>query len=275
MNRFGFVPPIKDENDYHFGGIFSLPKVILQADGNWAPYLPLYERQYGNGWDSFGCTVFGTLNAIETLSKKYFGKDWDYAERYNYNLVGVTSPGADPKKVAQSVREYGVINQEELPMTNSSKEFSTPRPMTQELIGKGLRWLKGQSFGYEWVFQDEKDINKRHQLIKECLRYSPLGVSVSAWQSPENGAFPSNGQPNNHWCMAFKIDDKGQVYIFDSYDQSMKLLTSDHDIGYCMRYNLSVSPEEIQKSYVSILQKFMEILKSYVSILSKGLGLSK
>ena len=75
--------------------------------------------------------------------------------------------------------------------------------------------------------------------IKECLRYSPLGVSVTAWvYDDETETFIDNGIPNTHWCVLYGWNDKGWK-IFDSYNQSKKILSYDHNIQMCKRYLLT------------------------------------
>ena len=265
--KYGFQPPTKDDRDKVFGGFNSLPKAILQADRNWALYLPLFERQSGN-YETYGCTVFGTLNAFETILKKVYGKDYNFAERYNYNLINLKAPGADPKKAAQSIHEYGVIEQAELPYIDS-QQFATPRPMTKEYIEKGHKWLEQFDFRYEWVWEDIHDRRERLKRMKECLQYSPLGISVSAWNQNQNGEYEDKGQPNNHWCLAFRIDDLNRVWAFDTYDQSIKTLSADHSIQYCMRYHITTLKDiEIQ---LSLIQKVINFFKDILAVKKKDI----
>lgn len=267
----GFIAPTYDENDYRFGGIFTLPKVGLQEDGDWEAFLPAYERQFGTGWDSYGCTVFGTLNALETLMKRLYGGEYDKAERYNYNLINLIPPGADPKQVAQSIRKDGVIDQKELPFKDSLAEFASPRPMDKGQIEKGHKWLRTYTFNYQWLLENETDISKRQSVLKENLKYSPIGISVSAWYQNPSGFYESKEQ-NNHWCLLYRIDEQGRYCVFDSYDQSKKLLTADHDIRFAMRYNLS---QTINEQHKNILIKFVEILKGFINLLKTAGDIGK
>lgn len=259
--KYGFVPPPEDKKDFVLGGVFSLPKVALQPDGNWYPYLPLYEKQYGTNWDSYGCTVFGTQNALETILKRLQGGAYDFSERFNYNLIGIVPPGADPKQAAQSIHEYGVIEQKDLPYVDSASEFASPRPVTKDLIAKGHKWLEQYSFGYEFVYQNVMDKEK----MREALKYSPLGVSVSAWyKNDSNEYYSPKGQSNNHWCVAFRIDEMDRVWVFDSYDQSVKILAKDHDIQFCIRYQVTTLKDVAVQ--VSFLSKLVQLLKDIFTI---------
>lgn len=64
----GFIAPIITPDNHILGsnGI-SLP--IIKVDGDWSKYLPTFESQLQNTFDSDGCTVYGTLAAIQTLEK--------------------------------------------------------------------------------------------------------------------------------------------------------------------------------------------------------------
>ncbi len=262
IENYGFVKPEHDNRDFIFGSAFnSLPKTILQANGDWSPYLPLYERQFGAGWDSYGCTCFGTLNCLEVIMKKVYGTDFDFSERYQYNLIGIEPPGSDPKKVAQSIHSDGVLEQKDLPYEDNLNVFKSPRPMTKSLIDKGHLWLQRYGFGYEWI-----DANVKN--LRECLQYSPIGVSVCAWYKNDKGQYYSpKGMDNNHWTLLYKIGDNGEFYVFDSYDQEMKVLTPEHNIEYAMRYNVEVkSPQQI---FNNIQLNFISILLQYVANLFK------
>lgn len=74
MKNYGFQRPLLDNTQYRILGANSLPKTVLQLDGDWTPYLPKYERQFGNNFDTYNCTGFGTLNVIETILNKKNGK---------------------------------------------------------------------------------------------------------------------------------------------------------------------------------------------------------
>jgi hypothetical protein len=170
IRSYGFVPPVIIGGDEYILGGFGLEKKILQPDGNWEAYLPTYERQFNGNFDTFGCTVFGTLNAIEILTKKVCEVEANYAERYPYILAGVRPPGADPHKVAEAIRSKGVVNQELLPFSDTFDEFIKPDPMTKGFLDIGKKWLETNSFGHEWVFSNNPSKEAKLALLKEALQ---------------------------------------------------------------------------------------------------------
>ena len=209
----------------------SLAPVVLIPDGNWENFLPVFEKQYGNGWDSFGCTIFGGTTQIEILQKFLEGKETNYAERYNYNLIGIEPPGANPHEFYQSVRHEGLLAQEELPFPPTLAEFKSPRPMTEELKNKGKKWLLDWDFNHSWL------ISPSHELIANKLKFGPIAVAVTAWFFQDGLAVDAN-QPNSHWCVAFKAYPDGRIDIFDSYDNSVKILHPEHKISFAKEISL-------------------------------------
>jgi len=258
MKNYGFIPS-KIEGEHYILGGGQLPKIILQPDRNWKPYLPRWESQIDK-FDTFGCTVFGTLNAIETLLGRLNFKQYDYSERYNYILAGITPPGADPHYVTEIIRKYGVIEQVELPFTDTLEEFMKPKPMTSNFFLRGREWLDQYNFGHEWVFVNTPNRELRTALVREALQYSPLCVSVTAWYE-ENGLFVDQGLPNTHWTLCYGVDEDGGLLIFDSYNFEYKKLHPDHKVMMAKRYYIEAKKVEEKLSWIGrILQSIGEAL---------------
>lgn len=246
-HNFGFVREEILPDQYVFGGVFSLPKVVLREDGDWSSYLPQYEPQFNSTYDTYGCTVFGTQNCIEILENFIYKKETNHSERYTYILAGITPPGSDPHKVAEIIRKYGLVDDKDLPMTPSFEFYLQPDPMDRSLLKKGREWLKKHDFGHEWVFTGRPDKKKRIELLKENLKYSPIAVSVTAWITNQEGLYIDDGKPNTHWCVCFGLKEKdGEYYplILDSYDQTLKVLHPDHHIEVAKRYTLKKKQEK-------------------------------
>lgn len=246
--NFGWVKPVIDNTHYILGGAVStVPKDILQPDGNWEAFLPSFEAQETSTFDTDGCQTFGTLNAIETLMKRLFGGNYNYAERYPYNIAHIRPPGGDPHAIAEIIRKNGLITEELLPMTTTYDEFITPDPMTSALLKMGQQWLDDKNFLHEWVFTNNPPKETRIALLKEALNYSPVAMSVTAWdKDPKTGLYVDDGQPNCHWVELYNMDDDGTMYVLDSYDflkngtisDMKKVLSPDHHIEFAKRYHI-------------------------------------
>lgn len=256
LRQFGFVPPTQISPDnYILGGLTKLPTEVINPTGKWFEYRPIYEPQFGEGWDTFGCTVWGTENAIEILLKKLTGIEYNFSERFIYILGEIRPPGADPHKITEVIRENGLIENDLLPMTASYEEFLTPDPMTSELLVEGQKWP--YELKHEWVWKGEQTREERMAKIREAIKYSPLGVSVTAWFE-ENGVYVDRGLPNSHWCVLLEETDKGWL-IFDSYDQATKVISFDHNIKFAKRYYLA--PKLPPRNWlVDLLKRLFSIL---------------
>ncbi len=186
----------------------------------------------------------------------------EYSERYHYNLIKIVPPGADPHDAAESFRQNGMIDYDLLPMTSTLAEYATPRPMPTSIVAKGIAHPYEMRHQYLW----QKPISKeeRVRLVKEHLRYSPLGVSVTAWKE-QNGVYVDNGQPNTHWTMLYGWTDKGWK-IYDSYSPNRKILSFDHNIEVCKRYVLFIST---RKAQLNIFASLLQILQGWLNLIVK------
>lgn len=295
--KTGFIVPTIEPDHYILGGLSSLPQDIIRVDGDWTPYLPDFESQLQKNFDSDGCTVYGTENALEILVKHNTSKIVNYSKRFIYNVVGITPPGSDPHTVAETIRKDGVVLQSDLlDTTDSLNEFETPRPMTTDLLIKGQQWLNKYAFGHEWLWNTQPDRFTRLTLMKQALLCSPLGISVDGWWQNSDGLYYSpTGLQNGHWCVCYKIDDTG-IYVFDSYEGStsgyLKKLTLDHNIQFSKRYSVGVITQrdswitQIVKSIGQVLgliqieinnlpKKDMHITKFSQKILDWAHGIAK
>lgn len=270
IKNYGFVKPRITSDQYLLG---ALKRNVLVPDGNWYKYLPLYEPQFGKGWDTYGCTVWGTQNAIETILKRLEGKEYNFSERFTYILADITPPGADPHHVSEVIRKTGLIDNSRLPFTKSYKEFLKPKPMTQEYIDEGHDWLTRYGFGHEWIITLKTKTKDKLPIIKEHLKYSPIGISVTAWEKNNKGEYISNGKPNTHWCIAFRVDEEDRIWVFDSYDQSVKVLAREHNIEFAKMYTITPLAEIEQT--LSLLEKLARLIKSFLGMLPPDLPVEK
>lgn len=259
-----------DPRAYVLGsGTFELPKIVLKEDGQWDQWLPVYEAQFNDSFETFGCTVFGTLNAIEMVIKRLTNLEPNYSERFNYIIAKITPPGADPHAVMESIREHGVIKQELLPFTSTMKraEFLQPNPMTKVYLDEGMKFGYEIQHQYLWTADKKLTRDQRMQIMKENLKYSPLPISVTAWIQDDKGLYIDAGQPNTHWCVCFGWNQKNAPWynpalpegwkIFDSYDQSVKIVSFDHNFEIGKRIHLELNNYLPKVSLIDRILKLM------------------
>lgn len=234
MNQsYGYIED-SIQRDHYIKG--TLHPELLQVDGQWDRWLPTYEHQARNGVETSACTVFGTLNALEMLHKRKYGKEPNYCERYGSQVCGVTQYGASPHEVIEIIRMYaGTIKERYLPFHKDIKtwhEYNSGVTLLHRL--KGLRWLFDYEVGHEWVLTGDGDTAT---LLKGALRMSPVGIAVNAW-TPHRDMYIRAGA-DNHWCVLVGYKEKEYWTVYDSYDGGLKKLAWDYGFYRAKRYTLN------------------------------------
>jgi hypothetical protein len=266
MKTYGYIPDVITDDNYVLGGTGSIGGVPLRPDRDWRPFVPkIAEYQNINNIDPQACTNFGTSNALETLIKYHLSQDRNYSDRYFAKLSG-TDPykgGNSPHKVAEWLRKNGDVLESEWPMDHTidtlEKYYAEP-PLQLQTSAKKLP--VELEITHEWVPADPDS-------IYNALQFSPLGVSVSAWNEVD-GLYVKN-QPENHWCVLVFAEYGKYWLVLDSYPddgQPYKKLHWDHLTGsQVKRYSIRVrSKDEIAKD-LSILEQIANILKKILNLL--------
>src|SRR3990167_8332724 len=143
----GFIPPIIDSTNWVLGASNTPSFPVLQENGDWTEYLPDGESQNIRGIETYGCTSFGTLNPIEILIYELTGERVNYSDRWVGIIAGTKAPGNDPHKVAEAIREYGLIPESMLPFSDDLQnidEYYSFKGLTpaqiEECYAEGRKW---------------------------------------------------------------------------------------------------------------------------------------
>jgi len=240
--NYGFNPrDVKiDPLDWKFGSMSD--RTVLEIEGQWDNYLPVFEHQ-ADKYETYGCTVWGSLNQVETYLNRVFDFQPNYSDRYNYNIVGINPPGSNPHKALESIRKQGVIEESVLPYPDTLGEFITPRPMSEKYLSMGQKW--GYELVHEWVIS--RDQSKMKGKIIDALKYSPVAIGVTAWYL-EDGVYIDKGEDNTHWTLCYGyhvLEDGTYLKVFDSYDNSIKTLHKDHFISLAKRIYIRQRTKEM------------------------------
>ena len=250
IKNYGFIPPYIQEQEHVLGANTVLPDENLQWDGQWGAFLPLYEPQ-AEKYETWGCTIWGSENQVETYFKRRFGFEPNYDEGFIYNLAEVGEPGANPQDIYEIERKNGFINNRPIP--DSYEEFSK-RPVSDNFIAEGKKWLAEYKLRHSWIFYPTATLAyKQEQLIKNLV-HSPIGVSVVAWRERNEKYWKNIGEPDTHWCLCIGYVLGEYWLIFDSYDHSIKKLEWGYDFGYAKRiYVEQLTGNKQKKSWLSKL----------------------
>lgn len=271
MKNYGFIKPEIRPEDYVFGGVTKLSAVELRPNGQWDDFLPEKELQERNGLETSNCTVFGSINILETLHRCLFNKEENWSERFIGVLADTTPAGNSVTKVMDTIRKQGMIPEKLLPFSDDIDEWDkyyAPKPMTEQFILIAKNWLTFYSVGYEWVFTT----NSRNKIskLKDALRFSPIGVSVLAWYGPnEKGLYYKPESGSNHWCMIYGYVEEGPIKFwkcYDHYDNTIKKLEWNFDFDFAMRCVLQKKTitEPAKEEVKSNIQKALDIIKKQI-----------
>lgn len=256
--NYGFKEPTVTPDNYVFGGFTTLKGQVLVPDGNWQPYLPEPEFQSRPYFDTNGCAIYGTLNALECLLNRLVANKQNWSERFIAVMANSDPAGNNPHTVIEAIRKNGLLPEADLPFDDSITSWTlwaSPKPMLKALLDKAKKFLHGWTVGHEWVSDDPAR-------IMDALQYSPLGVAVYAWTMDETGLyhFPA-GLPRNHWCLLVGYKPQQHWLVFDSYDQVFKRIAWDSKFIWIKRYYLSNAP------YVSLLTQAITLAKKLLELL--------
>jgi len=231
----GFIKDVIDETHYFAGDGLGLgASKIIRPDGQWDEFLPDEEKQK-RYIETMNCTTYGTLNALEILAKTKYKVDKNWSERYIGVLARTTRSGNSPHRVAEAIRANGNIDEILLPFNDNITswwKYYSPKPMEQQYLDEGKRWLNNWDFEHKWTTLSST-------ALMEALKYSVLGWSVNAWYIDRNGFYyRPQGTGDNHWTVCYGYVEGEYWKIFDSYEPHLKKVRWDSRATFAKKYLL-------------------------------------
>ena len=225
----------QDKQDWIAGANSPIQRKILMESGNWRSVSIPNEIQFinygkANAYESMMCVAFNEgTDAIEYImmqmlrlnlipakhtswltENKYF-KDGvlNFNERYTAIKGETTNQGAYQYKVANGMKNWGLVPQDSMPFADNFEDNINPKFISPELEELGLAFKKRFYINYEWVNIED---------TKEFLKYSPLSC-VGQYADGEGILKPPT---NNGHCM-LQVDETDEYReIDDSYWRQFK-----------------------------------------------------
>ena len=260
--NYGLVIKKKDPRDFVLGGVFSLPKVVIQPDGQWDAYLAREEAQ-SIPFETYNCTGYATNAVFETLFNRLNAGIGDRSDRFLGIRAKTKPPGNDPHVVAKAAKNNGVIAEETLPfsnLNNINEYFSFKGGEEWKCDLEGQDFLKNYSIGYEDVWQGKISVSEKQYRIKEALIYSPLTLSIYAFKE-KDGVYVSDGNKNNDLVMAYGWTDRG-IKVLSTYAPFKKIIAWEHNNQVCIRYHLE---KQATKEEIGIFMKILQAISNWLS----------
>ena len=266
--RYGYIEGLQELTAYILGKT-AVPYIYYNESGDWGSSLPKFEKQRTrDNSETSACTVYGSINQIETFTKFVYGHEPNYSERFTAILCGLNGQGGqDPQVAHENIRKNGLIEESDLRTGTTLKDFFDKTDITGSLLAKGQNWLMKHDYQHEWLWESNKRPDNYIEVLRDALKTSPLAVSVSAWNEV-NGVYVSNqGSVNNHYCLLYKIDEEGYPWVFDTYDYSRKKLAKDHNIRRAKRIWLGEKTRRSMRRHISLLTLLLNTLMQRQTLL--------
>lgn len=253
----------------------------LNPTGQWGEFVPAYEKQSQNGVEPYDCTVANSLKAWITLSNFLgFSLPKNASERFNAIMAQIKPPGANPHDVCESIRTWGMVNEDALPFNEDIKsivDFYHPDPMDAGLIAEAKKIVQRYDLGHEYLFNDppvgSRTPNKP-AIIKSALSRGTVCASVYGWKTNADGLYyKSPGDIDEHWTMITGYVDGQYWVVDDSYEPFVKRLAWDFDSQTAEVYYLQPNTSGIAPNDRTLMQNLLRACIELVRLLRLKLSL--
>ncbi len=240
----------RGEYDWIAGANSPIAKTILVPNLDWKPWKGKHEIQFVNGnepYDTLFCVTYSALGIIVMIlnyciekglipeedlqwlkDEGYIGADGkiDFSERFTGTLGETTNQGAYQFKIAQAIKNYGLIPQKDLELADNFKDNIDKKFISEANYAKGEEWKKRFYVNWEWIFD-----------IFDALQYSPVQVIVrfANYSYPEEILTPT-GTPNHSVAGVFTATNYDEIR--DTYWQEFKRYAKTHTFSM-MAFNIT------------------------------------
>lgn len=229
------VEEILGAKDYSFAGV-GLEFEQLITGQSWEEYLPVYEPQSKNEFETMACVSFSASNCLETLHKFRTGEEVNYSDRFLAKMSGTTQWGNYMSDVAESIRINGMIDEKVYQFnvyTWNEYYQAVPDPM----VKLGKQWLKEYYFGWQWVGGQD---GVWGETLSRAIKMSPISVSVQIG-SPQNdkGYYINKPGGYGHVVMLYAVEED-HFKCYDHYTNSFKKYDLNYKFGAGMGFSLKL-----------------------------------
>lgn len=183
------------ETDF-LGG--TLPYEVRNPSGDWRDYLPPGEKQKDPA-ETMSCVSQSALNIIEIQHKYQTKEEINLSDRFTAKMSGTTKDGNWLWKVADSIRNDGVVLQSVYPTPPNYNWDSYYAEISQEIKNQAFKVIEDKS--YEWIFKKD---------FAHHLKHTPLQITIP------------DPRPNHAVVLVHIKGDTG--YYFDSYIPYLKTI---------------------------------------------------
>lgn len=195
----GFLERPVQERDY-IAGSSPIEHEIRIFDGNWISYATDFEYQKQNGFETMSCVSQSGINAVQMqinwmidnaklsqeimdflVNNKYLVDGHIQASKRFIAIMSETTPrGNYLTKVAQTIRDYGLIPEYLLPFEgNDWDTYYNKQKITEQMFDIGKQFAKYFPVQYEWTVTPNMGgllEDQRSKVLHE-LKHTPLQIA--------------------------------------------------------------------------------------------------
>ena len=190
----------------------------------------------------------------------------NFSDRYIAKLSGTSWSGNNFKKVAQTVRDYGLIPEADYPYVQGWSNYYQRVP--QSLVEQGKKILEFIEFNYEYV-------NQSH--YNDAKLYSPVQTSVAHLGRAVNGIYPASRGRKIHAIENDYYEDKKYDGLFDTYPPYDKKVSWNYPLGTGVVFSLQLkknfnifNQKEIDEFRIGRGWQFIVLNDDYSTEFTKG-----
>lgn len=255
MNKHVGIRIDDRDTDYFAGANSPIEFKAVNPSNDWTPYLPDFDLQKINGYESEACVPFAATQSVETQIN-YFLKNnllpastvqWlqtngylepagtiHLSERFIAKVDGTDPATGTPlQNPWDAFRKFGCLPYKDWPFDstiNSDSEFYAPIP--QNLLDKAKQFLNYFAFQYHKVAWG--GTGTPISVMKQALQQAPLCIGTAVcepWDQVNVPTCPSV-QPE-HSTMVYSMDTV--THILDHYVPFEKDFQFTYNIPYVMQ----------------------------------------
>lgn len=233
----------RDPRDWVFGQVSGAASSTqpLNPSGDWTLFTDLVfkERQWwraadGSIQDGYYCVTISALHCIEFQEALHTNESATNHDEHFTAVMSGTVPrvGNSLVKVAETIRQDGIISQRFDPAGLTEEQFYAKAPADRDLAD-GQKWLASNTYSWEWVNPDD---------LSEALKHGPVQATINNGFKDSQGRWlrdTSTKSDNHAVCLLKKDALDGTITYLDSYEPFVKRLAPGYRISWMMLHKVT------------------------------------
>lgn len=195
---------------------------VRVPDGDWTPFLPMYERQSKLGLETMNCVQFSFLNCLEMIAKSY-GKTLSLSDRFLYWASGCGPNGNTYSRCLAGFAGRSVPDEAMWPWTEPMSRDEYGREPPEDVRREALKLMS------EWDFGGVTYVPSSAQAMRSALTRSPLWFCNA-----------------EHSMALYRFDDA--MRVLDTYDHGgdgKLVLPASYVPNVEAAYNVVFTPKDL------------------------------